>query len=114
MALQSQISPSHNPLALAITHVFAGNHGLNFAPFFLQEGCQVNPMRLLGALALAAGGSLLLSEPLIGQDLLTELTGTQVASLRFACLVAVMLGGFAIRLGVREEKEGNQKGGTEA
>lgn len=74
----------------------------------------MNPMRLLGALALAAGGSLLLSEPLIGQDLLTELTGTQVVSLRLAGIVVIMLGGFALRLGVREEKESNHKGGTEA
>jgi len=75
----------------------------------------VNPTRLLGALALAAGGSLLLSEPLIGQDLLTEITGTHVVSLRFICVVAVIFGGLAVRLGIREEKEANySKGGLEA
>jgi len=65
----------------------------------------VNPTRLLGVLALAAGGSLLLSEPLLGQDLLTELTGTQMLSLRLVCTVAIVLGLFAVRLGRREEKE---------
>ena len=65
----------------------------------------MNPTRLLGVLALAAGGSLLLSEPLLGQDLLTELTGTQMLSLRLVCTVAIVLGLFAVRLGRREEKE---------
>ena len=74
----------------------------------------MNPTRLLGALTLAAGGSLLLSEPLIGQDLLTELTGTSLLSLRFVCTVAVVLGLLAVRLGRREEKEFYQnKGGME-
>jgi len=65
----------------------------------------VNPTRLLGVLALAAGGSLLLSEPLLGQDLLIELTGTQLLTLRFVCTVAIVLGLLAVRLGIREEKE---------
>jgi len=65
----------------------------------------VNPTRLLGALTLAIGGSLLLSEPLIGQDLFTELTGTQLLPLRFVCTVAIVLGLLAVRLGIREEKE---------
>ena len=74
----------------------------------------MNPTRLLGALALAAGGSLLLSEPLIGQDLLTELTGTKVLSLRLVCTIAVVLGLLAVWLGRREEKEFYQnKGGME-
>jgi len=74
----------------------------------------VNPTRLLGALTLAAGGSLLLSEPLIGQDLLTDLTGISLLSLRFVCTVAVVLGLLAVRLGRREEKEFYQnKGGME-
>ncbi len=62
-------------------------------------------MRLLGALALAAGGSLLLSEPLIGKDLLVELTGIQAMSLRLVCIVAIVLGGLAVELGIREEQE---------
>lgn len=74
----------------------------------------MNPTRLLGALTLAAGGSLLLSEPLIGQDLLTELTGTKVLSLRLVCTVAIVLGLLAVRLGRREEQEFYQnKGGME-
>lgn len=74
----------------------------------------MNPTRLLGALTLAAGGSLLLSEPLIGQDLLTELTGTSLLSLQFVCTVAVVLGLLAVRLGRREEQEFYQnKGGME-
>jgi hypothetical protein len=70
-----------------------------------QEGCQVNPTRLLGVVALAAGGSLLLSEPLLGQDLLTELTGTSLVPLRAVCVIAIVLGALAVRLGRREEKE---------
>ncbi len=74
----------------------------------------MNPTRLLGALTLAAGGSLLLSEPLIGQDLLTDLTGISLLSLRFVCTVAVVLGLLAVRLGRREEQEFHQnKGGME-
>jgi hypothetical protein len=74
----------------------------------------VNPTRLLGILTLATGGSLLLSEPLLGQELLTELTGTSLLSLRLACTVAIVLGLLAVRLGRREEKEFQQhKEGTE-
>ena len=73
----------------------------------------MSPTRLLGVLTLAAGGSLLLSEPLLGQDLLTELTGTQLLSLRLVCTVAIVLGLLAVRLGRREEKEFRQnKEGT--
>ena len=87
----------------------------DFCSSYLQEECQVNPTRLLGTLALATGGSLLLSEPLIGQDLLIELTGTSLGSLRLVCAVAVVLGVLAVRLGRREEKEfDHSKGGTEA
>jgi len=68
----------------------------------------VNPTRLLGVLTLATGGSLLLSEPLVGQDLLTDLTGTSLLSLRFVCTVAIVLGLLAVRLGRREEKEFHQ------
>jgi hypothetical protein len=71
-------------------------------------------MRLLGALALAAGGSLLLSDLFIGQDLLSELTGMQALSLRVVSTIVLLLGGFALRLGVREEKENYDKGGPEA
>ena len=69
----------------------------------------MNPTRLLGALALAAGGSLLLSEPLVGQDLFTELTGTSLVPLRAVCAIAMVLGALAVGLGIREEKELSQE-----
>jgi len=73
----------------------------------------VNSTRLLGALVLAAGGSLLLSEPLIGRDLLTEVTGIQAGYLWIPCTVAIALGLLAVGLGQREEKEFFQdKGGS--
>src|SRR5262245_49896283 len=62
-------------------------------------------MRLLGVLALAAGGSLLVSEPLLGQDLFSELTGTQVLPLRLICTVIRVMGLIAVWLGRQEEKE---------
>jgi hypothetical protein len=65
----------------------------------------MSPTRLLGALTLAAGGTLLLSEWVIDQDLLYELTGTNLVSLRLACVLAIVLGVFAVRLGRQEEKE---------
>lgn len=72
----------------------------------------MNPTRLFGGLALAAGGSLLLSEPLLGQDLLFELTGIQMAPLRLMCAVAMALGVFAVGLSIREERErSHNKGG---
>ena len=68
----------------------------------------MNATRLLGVVALAAGGSLLLSEPLLGQDLLTDLTGTSLVTLRAVCAIVVVLGGLAVRLGRQEEKEFQQ------
>ena len=80
--------------------------GLNFALLYIQqEECQVNLTRLLGALALATGGSLLLSEPLIGPEFFYELLGTSLASLWLACVVAIALGACAVVLGRREEQE---------
>ena len=61
--------------------------------------------RLLGMLTLAAGGSLLLSEPLIGQDLLGELTGTALGALQLVGAVSIVLGFLAVRVGMREEQE---------
>ena len=75
-------------------------------PFLIdQEGYQVNATRLLGALALATGGTLLVSEPLLGPELFAELTGTTLGSLRLVCALAIGLGALAVGLGVREEKE---------
>ena len=74
----------------------------------------MNPTRLLGALTLAAGGSLLLSEPLIGRDLLVELTGNTPKALQLICVIAIILGALAISLGMREDREfHHHKGGTE-
>jgi hypothetical protein len=61
--------------------------------------------RLLGALALATGGSLLLSELLLGQDFFQELMGTTLAPLRLGCVMAIVLGALAVRLGRRDEQE---------
>jgi len=72
----------------------------------------MNPTRLLGALALAAGGSLLLSELLLGQDLLAELTGTSLVPLRAVCAIAIVCGALAVGLGIREEREFNQERGS--
>lgn len=65
----------------------------------------MNPTRLLGALALAAGSSLLLSEPLIGRDVFFELVGMNVTQLRSICIAAILLGALAVGLGIREEQE---------
>jgi hypothetical protein len=67
----------------------------------------VHVTRLLGTLTLATGSGLLLSGPLIGQDLLMELAGESVAPLRLTCVVAVVLGVAAVALGIRDEREYN-------
>ena len=59
----------------------------------------------LGIFALAAGGSLLLSEPLLGQDLLMEVTGMQAASLYPWCAASIMAGAIAVKVGLQEERE---------
>jgi hypothetical protein len=61
--------------------------------------------RLLGALTLATGGSLLLSELLLGQDLFREVTGTTLAPLRLGCVMAIVLGALAVKWGRRDEHE---------
>jgi integrase len=72
------------------------------------EECHVNLTQLLGMLALATGGGLLLSEPLIGQDLLTEWAGDSVAPLRLVCAVAIVLGAVA-KLRLQDyQQDGNQ------
>ena len=67
----------------------------------------MNITRLLGTLALATGSGLLLSGPLIGRDLLVELAGESVASLRLVCAAAIGLGVLAVVLGIRDEREAN-------
>ena len=66
---------------------------------------------MLGVFALAAGGSLLLSEPLLGQDLLTEVTGIPVTSLYPLCAVSIIAGAVAMRVGLQEEREFNRPQG---
>src|SRR5262245_45505281 len=61
--------------------------------------------RLVGTLTLATGSGLLLSGPLIGQDLLLELVGESAVSLRLICIIAIVLGLLATALGIREERE---------
>jgi hypothetical protein len=68
----------------------------------------VNLTRLLGVVTLATGGSLLVSEPLLGHDLLTDLIGTSLTTLRAVCGLAVVLGALAVRLGRRDEQEFQQ------
>jgi hypothetical protein len=58
-------------------------------------------------LTLATGSGLLLSGPLIGRDLLIELAGESVASLRLICTIAIALGVLAVALGIRDEREAN-------
>lgn len=62
---------------------------------------------MLGIFALAAGGSLLLSEPLLGQDLLTEVTGMHATSLYPLCAVSIITGAVAMKVGLQEERELN-------
>jgi dihydroxyacetone kinase DhaKLM complex PTS-EIIA-like component DhaM len=63
--------------------------------------------RLLGTISLAIGSGLLLSGPLLGQDLLIELVGENVATFRLICALAVVLGALAVAFGVRDEREAN-------
>ena len=60
---------------------------------------------VLGIFALAAGGSLLLSEPVLGPDLLTEVTGIHVTALYPLCVVNIMAGAVAMKVGIQEERE---------
>lgn len=75
----------------------------------------MNLLHLLGTLALGVGGSLLLSAFFIGQDLLSEVTGSPLGTLYGGCAVAVILGAIAVRLGRQEEQEQSQgeEGGKE-
>ena len=60
---------------------------------------------ILGIFAFATGGSLLVSEPLLGHDLLTEVMGMQVTSLYPLCAVCIVAGAVAMRVGLQEERE---------
>ena len=75
----------------------------------------MNLLHLLGTLALGVGGSLLLSVFFIGQDLLSEVTGSPLGSLYGGSVAAVVLGVLAVRLGRQEEQEHrhHSQGGNE-
>jgi hypothetical protein len=60
---------------------------------------------ILGIFAFATGGSLLLSEPVLGPDLLTEVTGIHVTSLYPLCALNIMAGAVAMKVGRQEERE---------
>jgi hypothetical protein len=62
---------------------------------------------IVGIFALAAGGSLLLSEPVLGPDLFTEVTGIHVTSLYPLCAVNILAGAVAMKVGLQEEREFN-------
>jgi len=59
----------------------------------------------LGIFALAAGGSLLVSEPLLGPDLFAEVTGIHMTSLYPLCAVNILAGAVAMKVGLQEERE---------
>ena len=59
----------------------------------------------LGIVALAAGGSLLLSEPVLGPDLLSEVTGLNMTSLYPLCAMNILAGAIAMKVGLQEEQE---------
>lgn len=59
----------------------------------------------LGIFALAAGGSVLVSEPLLGRDLLTEVTGMHGTGLYLWCLISIITGVIAVKVGLQEERE---------
>jgi hypothetical protein len=64
----------------------------------------MNPVHIVGGIALAVGGGLLLSELFLGQDVLTEITGTQWVLLRFLCGTLVGGGLVTIGIGIWETK----------
>jgi hypothetical protein len=65
----------------------------------------MNPSRIFGAIALVVGASLLLSEIVLGQDLVVELTGTPTTLLRVWSGIVFFFGMAALRLSVGNEKE---------
>jgi hypothetical protein len=65
----------------------------------------VSVTHALGIFALAAGGSLLLGEPVLGPDLFAEVTGMHVTSLYPLCAMNILAGAVAMRVGRQEERE---------
>ncbi len=65
----------------------------------------MNLIRVLGSVAFAVGGSLLLSEAVFGQEIVSETTGLPTTILRISCVVVSLLGAAALRLGAGDAEE---------
>ena len=86
--------------------IFAPQLGLNFAYDLAQkERFLMNPSGILGGIALTVGGGLLLSEVVVGQELLTEMTGTPLTTLWSLSGLVFLLGVLALGLSIRDAKE---------
>lgn len=64
----------------------------------------MNPVRLVGGVALVVGGGLLLSNLFPGQAVLTELMGAQWATLQLFCGILVGAGLVALTMSAQETK----------
>lgn len=70
----------------------------------------MNLTQLLGIVTFAVGGGLLCSELLLGHEFLITVADTERVPLRIFCMVALVIGGLAITLGLLEGKEPYQPG----
>lgn len=68
----------------------------------------MNPSRILGGIALLVGGGLLLSEILVGQEVLTEMTGIPLIPLWSLSGLVFVLGVLAVALSIRDAREFTQ------
>ena len=64
----------------------------------------MNPVRLVGGVALVVGGGLLLSNLFPGQAVLTEIMGTQWKTLQLFCGILVGAGLVALTMSAQETK----------
>jgi hypothetical protein len=69
----------------------------------------MHPVRLVGSLALAVGGGLLLSNLFLGPAVLIELMGPQWKTLQLLCGLLVGGGLVAVTMNIWETKRGTQK-----
>jgi len=65
----------------------------------------MNPSRILGGIALAVGGGVLLSEILVGKELVTEMTGAPFFMLWSLSGLVFILGALAVALSIRDARE---------
>lgn len=106
MKRRGQDAPSSMERRSSISWIFSLQTGLNFALCSEEEEDRLmNPSRILGGIALAVGGGLLLSELFIGPDLLTEMTGAPMAMLWLLCSLIFFLGVLAVGLSIRDARE---------